>query len=83
MKPSDNIDAQLSVALVLNELKCFDDVIMCYKSILEQDSSCIIALFNLGNAYLDQQNYEDALDTFKVLIRIYSYYNIISIVVIV
>ena len=66
MKPDDNIDSQVNVALILNELKRFDDAIRCYKSILLQDGANTMALFNMGNAHLDLHNYEEALEAFEV-----------------
>ena len=63
--PND-IDAQINMALALNELGMIEDV-KCYQYIVEHNSSCVIAYFNLGNAYLDAGSIAEALASFQVL----------------
>lgn len=63
--PND-VDAQINMALALNDLGMLDDVIKCYRYIIEHNSNCVMAHFNLGNAYLDVGNIEEALNCFQV-----------------
>lgn len=64
--PND-VDAQINMALALNDLGMLDDVIKCYQYIIEHNSNCVMAYFNLGNAYLDAGNIDEALNCFQVL----------------
>lgn len=61
----EDIDAQLNLAIALNELGRLDDVIYCYEYIIEHHSDCVLAHFNLANAYLDAGRIEDALEHFR------------------
>lgn len=65
--PTD-VDAQINMALALNDLGMLDDVIKCYRYIIEHNSNCVMAYFNLGNAYLDTGNIDEALHCFQVRI---------------
>lgn len=65
--PTD-IDAQINMALALNDLGLTEDVIKCYQYIIEHNSTCVMAHFNLGNAYLDVGNIAAALSSFQVII---------------
>jgi protein O-GlcNAc transferase len=63
--PSD-VDAQINMALALNDLGMLDDVIKCYEYIIEHNPSCVMAHFNLGNAFLDAGKIDEALNCFQV-----------------
>jgi tetratricopeptide (TPR) repeat protein len=63
--PTD-VDAQINMALALNDLGMINDVINCYRYIIERNKSCVMAYFNLGNAYLDSGRTEEALQSFQV-----------------
>lgn len=61
-----DVDAQINMALALNDLGMLEDVIKCYQYIIEHNSDCVMAYFNLGNAYLDVGNIDEALNCFQV-----------------
>lgn len=63
--PTD-IDAHISMALALNDLGLTDDVIKCYQNIIEENKECVMAHFNLGNAYLDAGDIGAAFTSFQV-----------------
>jgi protein O-GlcNAc transferase len=63
--PSD-VDAQINMALALNDLGMLDDVIRCYEYIIEHNAGCVMAHFNLGNAFLDAGKIDEALNCFQV-----------------
>ena len=67
-KPSDNIPARLNLASILYDLDRVEEAIIQYKAILEEDSSCMEALLKLGKLLVKQTKYEEALDTFKVIL---------------
>ena len=63
--PND-IDAQINLALALNDMGMIEDVIKCYQYIVEHNNTCVMAFFNLGNAYLDAGRIAEALAAFQV-----------------
>jgi len=67
--PSD-VDAQINMALALNDLGMLDDVINCYQYIIEHNKGCVMAHFNLGNAYLDAGRIEEALSSFQHVVML-------------
>jgi tetratricopeptide (TPR) repeat protein len=68
--PTD-IDAQINMALALNDLGLIDDVIKCYQYIIEHNGTCVMAHFNLGNAYLDAGDVMAAFTSFQVNVSSY------------
>eukprot|EP00602_Paraphysomonas_sp_CaronLab_P006514 CAMPEP_0185033160 /NCGR_PEP_ID=MMETSP1103-20130426/21884_1 /TAXON_ID=36769 /ORGANISM="Paraphysomonas bandaiensis, Strain Caron Lab Isolate" /LENGTH=239 /DNA_ID=CAMNT_0027569335 /DNA_START=226 /DNA_END=945 /DNA_ORIENTATION=- len=67
--PTD-VDAQINMALALNDLGMIDDVINCYQYIIEHNKGCVMAHFNLGNAYLDAGRIDDALASFQHVVML-------------